>query len=86
MEGRTELMGRLVWDVIQPPYRQTHGLNIVRSLDPYIAGTMVMIPMIFSLLISIIWAFVASAYYNTELNTSTQTGFTIGSYVVTAGM
>lgn len=62
-----------------------HGLNIVRAWDPYITSAIVIIPVLFSFIISIAWALVASAYYKVDINTSTQTGFTIGSYVVTAG-
>ncbi|USP72889.1 uncharacterized protein yc1106_00163 [Curvularia clavata] len=86
LAGRTEIMDRLVRKgVLTAPSQQTHGLNIVRSWDPYITSTIVIIPVLFSFFLSIVWALVSTIYYKADINTSTQTGFTIGSYVVTAG-
>lgn len=86
LADRNELMERLVIEgVLTEPGQQTHALNIVRTWDPYVTSMIVVIPVLFSFVLSIAWAFVASAYYRADINTSTQTGFTIGSYVVTAG-
>jgi hypothetical protein len=62
------------------------GLNIVRTWDPYATSVIVLIPVIFSLATSITWSVVAIVHYKADIQTSFQTGFTIGSYVVTAGM
>jgi uncharacterized membrane protein YagU involved in acid resistance len=64
----------------------THALNIVQSWDPQVASIIVLFPVILSLCIAITWSVVASVYYKADVQASTQTGFTIGSYVVTAGM
>lgn len=65
--------------------RQTHALNIVRSWDPYVTSIIVLFPVVLSLSVSIVWSVVASVRFNADVQASTQTGFTIGAYIVTAG-
>ena len=62
-----------------------YALNLVRAWDTYGISIVIMMPMIFSLLTSMLWVGIAVHYYGADFNTSAQTGFTIGSYVVTAG-
>jgi hypothetical protein len=64
---------------------RTHALNIVRGWDPYITTTLAFMPIILSLVISMLWSIIATQHYHQDVQASTQTGFTIGSYVVTAG-
>ena len=86
MDDTDDIVRRLQKDgVLTERDRQTRALNIIRSWDPYVTSIIVIIPVLFSLFISIIWSVVASVYYKADVNASTQTGFTIGSYVVTAG-
>ena len=63
----------------------THALNIVRGWDVHIISLIILFPIFISLWISIIWSVVASVHFKLDPQASTQTGFTIGSYVVTAG-
>ncbi|CAN9136303.1 unnamed protein product [Alternaria alternata] len=73
-------------EVLAPPGRQRHALNIVSSWDPQMTSIVILFPIVLSLIISIVWSVVASTTFKTDVQTSTQTGFTIGSYVVTAGI
>lgn len=63
----------------------TYALNIVRSWDPYITSIIILLPIILSLCVSVTWSIVATLHFKADAQVSTQTGFTIGSYVVTAG-
>jgi hypothetical protein len=65
--------------------QKTHALNIVRSWDRHITSIVVLLPVAISLSVSITWSVVASVHFKADVQASTQTGFTIGSYVVTAG-
>jgi hypothetical protein len=65
--------------------QQTHALNIVRIWDAHITSIVVLLPVAISLSVSITWSVVASLHFKADVQASTQTGFTIGSYVVTAG-
>ncbi|EDU43797.1 predicted protein [Pyrenophora tritici-repentis Pt-1C-BFP] len=65
--------------------QHTHALNIVRSWDPYVTSLMVLLPVALSLGASITWSAIAKLYFNVDAQASTQTGFTIGSYIITAG-
>jgi hypothetical protein len=75
---RLHLMGKTT-GVLTQPSQQTHALNIVRTWDPNVATIMVLLPVALSLSVSVIWSVVVL------VQASTQTGFTIGGYVVTAG-
>lgn len=66
-------------------HQQTNALNIVRGWDPHVASLVVLFPIALSLSISIVWSAVAVASFKMDVQASVQTGFTIGSYVVTAG-
>jgi uncharacterized membrane protein YagU involved in acid resistance len=82
----TVIRERLVAEVVLGfPGQQSHALNIVRSWDPQVTTIIVLIPVGLSLLISILWSVVATRYFKQDAQSSTQTGFTIGSYVVTSG-
>jgi hypothetical protein len=84
----TALRDRLLTDKVMTASGQkpTHALNIVQSWDPQVASIIVLLPVVLSLCIAITWSVVASVVYKADVQASTQTGFTIGSYVVTAGM
>ncbi|CAO2652310.1 Nn.00g005930.m01.CDS01 [Neocucurbitaria sp. VM-36] len=80
------LRERLVSEqVLTTSGQQTHALNIVRTWDASVASIIVLIPVFGSLVFSIIWAIVATNYFKADAQASTQTAFTIGSYLVTAG-
>ncbi|KAF2679043.1 hypothetical protein K458DRAFT_315415 [Lentithecium fluviatile CBS 122367] len=64
---------------------QECALNIVRSWDPYATTVIVLVPVGLSLVISVLWSALAIYYFKQEAQASTQAGFTIGGYVVTAG-
>lgn len=49
------------------------------------ASVVVAIPFVISLAITIVWPTVAVVRYEADLNASVQTGFAVGSYVITAG-
>jgi hypothetical protein len=83
-EIRMHLMDNTI-GVLTEPDQQTHALNIVRTWDPYVATIMILLPVALSLSVSVIWSVVASVRYKADVQASTQTGFTIGGYVVTAG-
>lgn len=72
--------------VLTPPGQQRHALNIISSWDPQVTSIVILFPIVLSLIISIVWSVVASTKFKADVQTSTQTGFTIGSYVVTAGI
>ena len=72
--------------VLTPPGQQQHALNIISSWDPQVTSIVILFPIVLSLIISIVWSVVASTKFKADVQTSTQTGFTIGSYVVTAGI
>ena len=65
--------------------RQAKALNIVRDWDPRVTSITVIFPTALSLIISIVWSIVAAVHFKADVQASVQTGFTIGSYVVTAG-
>ncbi|RMZ68438.1 pfs domain-containing [Pyrenophora seminiperda CCB06] len=65
--------------------QHTCALNIVRSWDPYATSLIVLFPVAVSLGVSITWSVVANVHFGADAQASTQTGFTIGSYVITAG-
>ncbi|CAI9629977.1 unnamed protein product [Alternaria burnsii] len=84
--GGNTIRSRLVSEgVLAPPGQQQHALNIIRSWDPQITSVVILFPIVLSLIVSIVWSVVASTMFKADVQTSTQTGFTIGSYVVTAG-
>jgi hypothetical protein len=62
-----------------------YALNLVHTWDTYGISIVIMIPIVFRLFTTILWTVVAAKYYHADVNASAQTGFTIGSYVVTAG-
>jgi len=62
------------------------ALNIVRNWDPYITSTVVLIPVVLSFFVAVLWSAIAAAVFKVDFNASTQTAFTIGSYIVTTGM
>jgi hypothetical protein len=61
------------------------ALNIVENWSSEAGGVVVGIPVFISLLFCVIWSAVSTTVFGANVSTSTQTGFTIGSYVVTAG-
>ncbi|RYN82910.1 hypothetical protein AA0120_g9525 [Alternaria tenuissima] len=71
--------------VLTKPSQQKNALNIIRSWDPQVTTRVIIFPILLSLIVSIVWSIVASTKFKADVQTSTQTGFTIGSYVVTAG-
>jgi hypothetical protein len=81
---RLHLMGKTT-GVLTQPSQQTHALNIVRTWDPNVATIMVLLPVALSLSVSVIWSVVVLVCFKADVQASTQTGFTIGGYVVTAG-
>ena len=64
---------------------QARALNIVRDWDPHVTSIIIIFPTALSLIISIVWSIVAAVHFKADVQASVQTGFTIGSYVVTAG-
>jgi hypothetical protein len=72
--------------VLTKPSQQKNALNIIRSWDPQVTTKVIIFPILLSLIVSIVWSVVASTKFKADVQTSTQTGFTIGSYVVTAGI
>ncbi|KAL5386725.1 hypothetical protein PMIN02_008412 [Paraphaeosphaeria minitans] len=67
------------------PLEQARALNIVRSWNPRSASVTVAIPVFCSFAVAIIWSAVCTLRYGADIQDSVQTGFTIGSYVVTTG-
>jgi hypothetical protein len=65
--------------------QQELALNVVRTWNPQTVTVLVLIPFVSSLIISVSWSIVATRVFEADIQTSTQTAFTIGSYVVTAG-
>ncbi|KAH6882541.1 hypothetical protein BKA58DRAFT_373493 [Alternaria rosae] len=65
--------------------REAMALNIVRDWDPRVTSIAIIFPTALSLIISIVWSIVAAVHFKADVQASVQTGFTIGSYVVTAG-
>lgn len=61
------------------------AINIVENWSTEAGAVVVGLPLVISLLFCIVWSAVAVAVFGADVNMSTQTGFTIGSYVVTAG-
>ncbi|KAJ4291736.1 hypothetical protein N0V90_009631 [Kalmusia sp. IMI 367209] len=82
----TTIRDRLVSESIMTS-SDTHqrALNVVRTWNPHSASVTVAMPVFCSLAVSIIWILVATLRYEADVQTSAQTGFTIGSYVVTTG-
>lgn len=60
-------------------------LNFVSVWGSAAASFIVGLPVFFGLLCCIIWPIVAVCIYNADVQTSVQTGFAVGSFVVTAG-
>jgi hypothetical protein len=67
------------------PGTQRTALNFVHNWNARLASNVIAVPFVGSFLISVIWPIVATTKYHADIQTSVQTGFTIGSYVVTAG-
>ena len=67
-------------------HQQESALNIVRTWDAYIISVIVLLPTGLSVLMSVIWSALAVLKYGADVQTSTQTAFTIASYMVTAGI
>ena len=63
-----------------------YALNLVRSWDAYLISIIVMLPMVLSLLMCILWTLIAVLQFGADVQTSAQTAFTIGSYMITAGI
>ncbi|RYP56496.1 hypothetical protein DL771_011815 [Monosporascus sp. 5C6A] len=61
------------------------ALNIVSMWNTDAASVVVAVPLLASLVVGVVWAVVAVAVYNADVNVSVQTGFTIASYVITTG-
>ncbi|KAI1171571.1 hypothetical protein F4777DRAFT_48217 [Nemania sp. FL0916] len=70
--------------ITSPSQQQRRALNIVRAWNPQSVKTIGFVPVTLSFIISILWLIIATAVYGADVQTSAQTGFTIGSYVVTA--
>ena len=66
-------------------HQQEFALNIVRTWDAYRISVIVLLPTGLSVLTSVVWSVVAVLKYGADVQTSTQTAFTIASYMVTAG-
>jgi hypothetical protein len=82
----TEIGTRLEAEgVMKEAGKQTRALNIVRSWDPYVTTVIILVPVGLSLVVAVLWSVIATLYFKQDAQASTQTGFTIGSYVVTAG-
>ena len=67
------------------PGGQRAALNLVHTWNAGLTSNIIAVPFVGSFLISVIWSIIASIKYHADIQTSVQTGFTIGSYVVTAG-
>jgi fluoride ion exporter CrcB/FEX len=67
------------------PTHQRTALNLVDTWNAGLTSNIIAVPFVGSFLISVIWPIVARRKYHADIQTSIQTGFTIGSYVVTAG-
>ncbi|KAL5043249.1 hypothetical protein BDW71DRAFT_188252 [Aspergillus fruticulosus] len=81
-----EVMEKLKDDgVVAAAGQQTMALNFVSSFDSSSASMIVLLPIVSSLLLSVIWPIVAVRRFQADAQTSVQTGFTVGSYVVTTG-
>ncbi|CAK7237830.1 hypothetical protein SBRCBS47491_010164 [Sporothrix bragantina] len=61
------------------------ALNFVSTWHTNFAALAVVAPVIASMIVSIAWPAIAVLKYGEDMQTSVQTGFTVGSYVVTAG-
>ncbi|KAF2106527.1 hypothetical protein BDV96DRAFT_694039 [Lophiotrema nucula] len=66
-----------------PPQRR--ALNVIRTWNPQSATVIVLFPFVLGTIISIVWPIVATRRYDADVQDSVQTGFAVGSYVVTAG-
>ena len=66
-------------------HQQESALNLIRTWDAYLISVIVMLPTGLSVLMSVVWSVVAVLKYGVDVQTSTQTAFTIASYMVTAG-
>lgn len=72
--------------VIAPSgHQHTQALNLVEKWNAGQASIIVLMPIVASLIFSIIWSVVAVAKFHADVQMSVQTGFTVGSYIVTAG-
>lgn len=63
----------------------THALNFVSVWHPTYSLIAVILPTIFGSIVCIVWPAVATRSYGADLQSSIQTGFAIGGYIVTAG-
>lgn len=69
----------------QPLGEHQMALNTVHKWNTDAAGVVVAVPLLASFVVGIVWPAVAVATYHADVNTSVQTGFTIASYIITAG-
>lgn len=62
-----------------------HALNFVSTMHMPLASSAVVLPFLLSLIIAAAWPAVATGKFGADVQTSVQTGFSVASYVVTAG-
>jgi hypothetical protein len=69
------------------PMISEHGgaLNLVSRWNTSTAGTIVALPVVFSVFVCVAWPIVAHKVYGADVQSSVQTGFGVGSYIVTTG-
>jgi hypothetical protein len=72
-------------EVLTAPGHHRNALNLISNWNSDLASVIVATPIVLSFFAAIVWAIVAARVYKADVQISVQTGFTIGSYVVTAG-
>jgi len=58
---------------------------MVSRWDTNAIATVAAIPLILSVLFCVLWSIISVSIYHADVNVSVQTGFAIGSYIITAG-
>ena len=71
--------------IIKPDEKEPRALNFVSTWHAACAFCAVISPTIIGTIVCITWPVVATRRFNAEIQASIQTGFAIGSYIVTAG-
>lgn len=71
--------------VIASPGTHQRALNFVRKFNSATATFVIAMPITISAIFSVVWVIVAVRKYGADVQASVQTGFTVGSYIVTAG-
>ncbi|KAI9886690.1 MAG: pyridoxine biosynthesis protein [Watsoniomyces obsoletus] len=69
----------------QPLGSHTRALKVVSTWNTEAGAAVVMLLFITSLVFSVTWSAVSAAAFHADVNASVQTGFTVGSFIITAG-